>query len=182
MSYSRVGALVSGSGVNPAIVSARPLLGDMLAKLQEIAGSSITFNGKTAPQFKILPSSAPDLDPEACGAYQCSGNVVIWPASEYTTFESAWAVATAYVGQSGAYALRLTNVAAAIAATQKLLSAVDVKMAFEGLKIKKESGSYLPYIIGASALVGAVLALKKGKSSKKGRRRPRRRTRARRRR
>jgi hypothetical protein len=181
MSYSRIGALVTGPGVSSAIVSARPLLGDMLAKLQEIASSSITFNGKTAVQFKVLPSSAESLDPEPCGAFQCSGNVVIWPATQYTTFESAWAVATAYVGQSGAFALRLTNIGAALAATQALLSAVDVKMAFEGLQIKKASGSYLPYIIGAGALVGAVLALNQSKGGKKGRRRPRRRARRRRR-
>jgi hypothetical protein len=183
VSYSRVGAVVM-SGGTPAVVSARPLLGDMLSKLILLANSSITFNGKTAQQFKIQPSNAPDLDPEPCQAgtfTQCSGNIVLWPSGDFAVLESSWEIAASFVGSTKAFALRLTNVATAIEATVALLAQVDARLRAEGLPIKTKSTSYLPWIIGGGALVGAVLSsLKKGKPTR-GRRKPRRRTARRRR-
>lgn len=162
-------------GVTPAIVAARPLLGDMLSKLVLVANSSLRLGDKTAPQFKILPSNAPDLDPESCQAgpfNQCSGNVVLWPSGDYTVLEMAWGTASSFIGTTKTFALRLTNIATAISATEALLAQVDAAMRASNLPIKTKSTSYLPWIIGGGALVGIVLSTLK---SKKGAQRARRR-------
>lgn len=180
MSYSRIGAVTIGG--TPAVVASRPLLGDMLSKLTLIANSSLNFNGKTASQFKILPSNAPDLDPEPCsggglpqGFGQCSGNILLWPSGDYALLEQAWVVCSTFVGSTKAFALRLTNVATAIAYTQQLLAEVDAAMRSSNLPIKTASTNYLPWIIGGGVLLGGVLALKRGKSAPKRRRARRRR-------
>jgi len=171
VSYLEIGAV--SSPLDQAILDARPRLGVMLAQLENISNGSL----------KLLSSANPTLAGQTCGGTLCQtvtsptpwdgSNVIVWPAGDFNDLADAWKTALVFTGAKVAFALDLTNVTKAIAATRTLLGAVDVKMAFRGLKAKTSTNWLLYLLAGAGALGAVLVARKGGKRRKPGRRKTR---------